>query len=119
MKTAKEIFDKRYLYYRDMLNKPAIPLEARQLIFDAMEEYAQSKVNDVVLEELVNHTSIRISDMNLSRKIKNILFTVDIETLGDLMEKTEEWLLLNVRRFGRKSLDELKTELKKLDLALN
>tara|TARA_R110001592_G_C12624497_1_gene698407 strand:- start:52 stop:294 length:243 start_codon:yes stop_codon:yes gene_type:complete len=47
--TPKEIFDKRYLYYRDMLNKPAIPLEARQLIFDVMEEYHQNKVNNVVL----------------------------------------------------------------------
>ena len=47
MKTPKEIFDNRYLYYRDMLNKPAIPLEARQLIFDVMEEYHQSKLKNI------------------------------------------------------------------------
>jgi len=39
MKTSKEIFDAKYEYYRNMLRKPAIPLEARQLIFDCMEEY--------------------------------------------------------------------------------
>jgi hypothetical protein len=47
MKTPKEIFDNRYLYYRDMLNKPAIPLEARHLIFDVMEEYHQSKLKNI------------------------------------------------------------------------
>ena len=47
MKTPKEIFDNRYLYYRDMLRKPAIPLEARQLIFDVMEEYHKSQLKNL------------------------------------------------------------------------
>ena len=46
MKTAKQIFDNRYSYYRDMLRKPAIPLEARQLIFHVMEEYHKVKLKE-------------------------------------------------------------------------
>jgi len=41
MKTAKEIFDRKYEFYRNMENKPVIPIEAREMIFNAMEEYAQ------------------------------------------------------------------------------
>lgn len=60
MKTPKEIFDNRYIHYRDMLNKPAIPLEARQLIFDVMEEYHQSK--------LKNHSDLsHVSKRNYER----------------------------------------------------
>ena len=51
MKTAKQIFDSRYEYYRNMENKPAIPLEARQMIFDAMEEYASQSQSVLPSEE--------------------------------------------------------------------
>jgi hypothetical protein len=42
--TAKEIFDKKYEYYRNMEGKPSIPLEARDLIFSAMKAYAKQAI---------------------------------------------------------------------------
>ena len=39
--SAKEIFDKNYEYYRNLLNLSAIPLDARGMIFKSMEQYAQ------------------------------------------------------------------------------
>jgi len=54
----KEVFDRKYEVYRNLLRKPAIPLEARQMIFDAMEEYAQSKgpseEDKMVFDESIN-----------------------------------------------------------------
>jgi len=46
MKTAKEVFDEKYEYYRNMENKPPIPLEARELIFQAMEQYHESRMKE-------------------------------------------------------------------------
>ena len=45
MKTPKELFDAKYIQYRyrDANEKPPIPLEARQMIFDLMEQYAKDK----------------------------------------------------------------------------
>lgn len=53
MKTPKDIFDNRYIYYRDALGKPPIPLEARQLIFDLMEEYHETKVKNLTIPDVV------------------------------------------------------------------
>ena len=55
--TAKETFDKNYEQYRNLHGKKAIPLEARQLVFDTMEEYAQTKINSLDL------SSVRLSCM--------------------------------------------------------
>ena len=56
MKTDKEIFDKRYEFYRNMENKPLIPLEARELIFAVMQEYAEayheSKMAEITDEDI-------------------------------------------------------------------
>jgi hypothetical protein len=41
MKTAKELFDKRYEYYRNIERNPPIPVESREFIFNTMEEYAR------------------------------------------------------------------------------
>ena len=44
--TAKEIFDKKYAFYRNLENKPAIPLEARQIIFNSMTDFARQKCKE-------------------------------------------------------------------------
>jgi predicted Zn-ribbon and HTH transcriptional regulator len=40
MKTPKQVFDKKYEIYRNLENKPPIPLEARNMIFASMQEFA-------------------------------------------------------------------------------
>ena len=57
---AKEIFDKKYEYYRNMLNKPAIPLEARQLIFDCMEDYKDAELKEAEKAIEQNESAIRM-----------------------------------------------------------
>ena len=52
MKTPKQIFDNRYLYYREALDRPAIPLEARQLIFNVMQEYANETVKNLTIPDV-------------------------------------------------------------------
>jgi hypothetical protein len=49
MKTAKEVFDEKYEYYRNMENKPPIPPEARELIFQAMEQYHESRMKEELI----------------------------------------------------------------------
>ncbi len=38
--SAKQVFDNAYEFYRNMENNPAIPLEARELIFSVMHVFA-------------------------------------------------------------------------------
>jgi len=65
MTKAKEIFDKRYLYYRDALKKTVIPLEARQLIFNVMQEYADQQTKE--LTEAVERLKFRNIEISLER----------------------------------------------------
>ena len=58
MKTAKEVFDEKYEYYRNMENKPPIPLEARELIFQAMEQYHESRMKEELIA-FMKYASIR------------------------------------------------------------
>ena len=62
MKTPKEIFDKRYEFYRNIENKPPIPLEARELIFNVMQEYASQKgETDDLRSELIKFIETAIN----------------------------------------------------------
>ena len=77
MKTAKQIFDSRYEYYRNMENKPAIPLEARQMIFDAMELYASQSQSSVLprdnTKELLNDIISWEKDLSEYESLETIL----------------------------------------------
>jgi hypothetical protein len=48
--TAKQTFDKRYEYYRNMENKSPIPVQAREMIFDAMQSFAAQEVEAAIAE---------------------------------------------------------------------
>lgn len=40
IKTAKEILDKHYETYRNLERNPSIPFDGKQMILEAMQEYA-------------------------------------------------------------------------------
>jgi len=61
--------------------------------------------------------STPVSDLNLSVRSGNCLQAENIETVGDLLEKSEDDLL-QLRNFGRTSLTEVKEKLAELGLSL-
>lgn len=58
-----------------------------------------------------------LSELDLSVRASNCLKNAKINTLGELVQKTEEELL-SYKNFGKKSLDEIKEKLKEMDLSL-
>jgi len=71
------------------------------------EEEERDKVLDLSVEEL-----------DLSVRSYNCLKRAAINTVGELVQKTEEDLM-KVRNLGRKSLVEIKAKLASLELSLN
>ena len=58
-----------------------------------------------------------IEDLDLSERPRNCLKRAQINTVGELLQKTEEDLL-NITNFGQKSLDEVKLKLDERGLSL-
>lgn len=58
-----------------------------------------------------------ISDLNLSVRASNCLKNAKINTLSELVRKTEDELM-NCKNFGKKSLEEIKEKLKEMGLEL-
>ena len=70
-----------------------------------------------VKSELQRILETPIEELELSARSFNCLRRAGIQTVGDLVEKTEEELS-KVRNMGKKSLEEVKTKLAELGLAL-
>lgn len=68
-------------------------------------------------DELVRKLSMPITDMDLSVRASNCLESAQIQTVAELVVKTEADLL-KVRSFGRTSLREVKRKLQDLHLSL-
>jgi len=58
-----------------------------------------------------------IEDLDLSERPRNCLKRAQVNTIGELLQKTEEDLL-NITNFGQKSLDEVKQKLDERGLSL-
>jgi DNA-directed RNA polymerase subunit alpha len=66
---------------------------------------------------LTGDLAITIEELNLSVRSYNCLKREGINTVGDLVQKTEAELL-DIRNFGQKSIDEVKAKLEDLGLEL-
>ncbi len=79
------------------------------------------KLDDQHLADVYNNTelspifSTKVSDMSYSIRVQNCLKAADIETIGELVEKTERELI-ECRNFGKKSLGELRDSVESLGL---
>ena len=60
---------------------------------------------------------IAIEDLDLSERPRNCLKRAQVNTIGELLSKTEDDLL-NITNFGQKSLDEVKVKLDERGLSL-
>jgi DNA-directed RNA polymerase subunit alpha len=66
---------------------------------------------------LTGDMALTIEDLNLSVRSYNCLKREGIDTVGDLVQKSEAELM-DIRNFGQKSIDEVKAKLDELGLAL-
>jgi DNA-directed RNA polymerase subunit alpha len=91
-------------------------LELVQLFGDLAE--AQSmQVGPAEDESAPSDYAITVEELNLSVRSYNCLKREGINTVGDLVEKSEAELM-DIRNFGQKSIDEVKTKLEELGLSL-
>src|SRR6476620_10884146 len=91
-------------------------LELVQLFSDLAEAPSVS-VGPAEDEELPSDYQITIEELNLSVRSYNCLKREGINTVGDLVQKSESELM-DIRNFGQKSIDEVKAKLEELGLGL-
>jgi DNA-directed RNA polymerase subunit alpha len=91
-------------------------LELIQLFGDLAE--AQSmQVGPAEDDSMPSDYAITVEELNLSVRSYNCLKREGINTVGDLVEKSEAELM-DIRNFGQKSIDEVKAKLEELGLGL-
>ena len=96
--------------------------ESARLLIDCFRLFVGTAVGPEVVvgpqaDETNKIASMPIEELDLSVRPYNCLKRAGINTLGDLLQKTEEEVV-NVKNFGRKSLDEVKEKLAALGLEL-
>jgi DNA-directed RNA polymerase subunit alpha len=79
-------------------------------------EMAEEEVVDEAILKIRNLLKTRVDELELSVRSSNCLRAADIQTLEDLVQKTESEML-KYRNFGRKSLTELNSILAELGLS--
>jgi DNA-directed RNA polymerase subunit alpha len=91
-------------------------LELVQLFSD-LAEAASVSVGPAEDEDQPSDYAITVEDLNLSVRSYNCLKREGINTVGDLVQKSESELM-DIRNFGQKSIDEVKAKLDELGLGL-
>jgi DNA-directed RNA polymerase subunit alpha len=91
-------------------------LELVQL-FSELAEAASVSVGPAEDEAQPSDYAITVEDLNLSVRSYNCLKREGINTVGDLVQKSESELM-DIRNFGQKSIDEVKAKLEELGLGL-
>ena len=91
-------------------------LELVQL-FSELAEAPSVAVGPAEDESVPSDYAITVEELNLSVRSYNCLKREGINTVGDLMQKSEAELM-DIRNFGQKSIDEVKSKLGELGLGL-
>jgi len=86
-----------------------------RLVFDPKPVSAPT-AEIVMSPELCKKLGRLIASLNLSPRTDNSLHNADIRTISNLVEKTEAYMLGNVRGFGERSLHEVKDALSEMGL---
>jgi len=90
---------------------------AKMCLFDVEPEYIKDIELDPELEEKERILSLSVKEIELTVRAANCLSAANIETIGELVSKSEAEML-RFRNFGKKSLEEIVAKLKKYDLEL-
>jgi DNA-directed RNA polymerase subunit alpha len=86
-------------------------------LFAELAEADKVSVGPAENEEVPGDYAITIEELNLSVRSYNCLKREGINTVGDLVQKSESELM-DIRNFGQKSIDEVKAKLEELGLGL-
>ncbi|MDZ4122394.1 MAG: DNA-directed RNA polymerase subunit alpha [Candidatus Cloacimonadaceae bacterium] len=89
----------------------------KMCLFETEPEYIQDIELDPDLEEKERILSLSVKEIELTVRAANCLAAANIETIGELVSKSEAEML-RFRNFGKKSLEEIIQKLKKYDLDL-
>ena len=92
-------------------------MAAKISLFEIEPQYIRDIELDPELEEKERILKTSVKEIELSVRAANCLAQAKIETIGDLVSKTEAEML-KFRNFGKKSLEEIVQKLKKYDLHL-
>ena len=87
------------------------------VLFEKEPEYIEEIEMDPELERMEKILVTNVNELELSVRCSNCLSAAKIETIGELVEKTENEML-KYRNFGKKSLEEINALLEKYDLSL-
>lgn len=85
--------------------------------FEKEPEYIKEVEMDPELDRLEHILKTNVNELELSVRCSNCLAAAKIDTIGELVEKSENEML-KYRNFGKKSLEEINTLLDKYDLSL-
>jgi DNA-directed RNA polymerase subunit alpha len=86
-------------------------------LFGELAEAASVTVGPAEDESQPSDYAITVEELNLSVRSYNCLKREGINTVGDLVQKSEAELM-DIRNFGQKSIDEVKAKLEELGLGL-
>ncbi len=92
-------------------------LYSNLVMFEEEPEYVEEIAMDPELERLEKLLNMNVKDLELTVRSANCLTAAKIETIGELVGKSEPEML-KYRNFGKKSLDEIKALIVKYDLTL-
>lgn len=92
-------------------------MAAKVSLFETEPEYIRDVELDPDLEEKERILRMSVKEIELTVRAANCLEMANIETIGELVSKTEAEML-KFRNFGKKSLEEIVQKLKKYDLEL-
>jgi DNA-directed RNA polymerase subunit alpha len=85
--------------------------------FEQEPEYIKEVEMDPELDRLEQILKTNVNELELSVRCSNCLAAAKIDTIGELVSKTENEML-KYRNFGKKSLEEINSLLEKYDLSL-
>ena len=103
---AARILEDQFNLFTDFMHTPPPPVEA-----------GEPGPEPVLRMELNEHLFRSVDELELSVRASNCLKTANIRTIADLVQRTESELL-KTKNFGKKSLNEIKTILGEMGLAL-
>ena len=88
-------------------------------LFSDMDDYDPLELDEIIQPEAAGqeHLDLPIEALDLSERPRNCLRRAQVQTVGELIEKSEEDLL-NITNFGQKSLEEVVAKLDELGFSL-
>ena len=69
-------------------------------------------------EKQGDYWNMKVTDADFSARVQNASYTGAIETIGELVQKTEEELLLKRHTFGKKGVRQVKEVLATMEMWL-